>query len=742
MEDLTSWFVSQLERPGIQVFDVDLSTPRRSGKGYDEPSEELKPTSADLDQDCIHGVPKWWCATCMEQDRKQREYRSTHFDVFDLILPILQPPLGEDFDNPVQFPKELKDFQRSGVKFLAEHDSALLADEMGLGKTVQAITAARFLFRMGRVDKGLILCPRSVLADWEEHLREWASELRVVKVRGTKEQRQVMWSLPAHLYLTTYETLRQDLGGSLCSQDVTVNADGSHVITCPCEGCSQKLTVKERLFGVEVSCPTCKQDFTYNPILDTAPKQFDLVILDEAQRIKNPDTDISRAVRKVEAQHRWGLSGTPLENRLDELISIFAYLKPGLFRHNDSAWPSYVKQSIRPYVLRRRKAEALPELPAKWTDVIRLDLTEAQRVAYDRAEQEGVVALNEKGDSATVQHVLALITKLKQICNMDPVTKESCKLEYLSDALADIADQGDKALVFSQYPEKTLAHLETELHDYAPLVYKGSLSDRERELMIAKFKEVDGQNRVLLMSLKAGGLGLNLEQAHYVFHYDLWWNPASARQAEDRAHRMTQTRTVFVYTLLATKTVEERIHEIVSRKTSLFNEVIDDLSDTSLTKALSEQELFGLFGLRKGGTRASGQPFLFGDEKKRDLGEVSPLAFERIVAELYRRMGYDVRLTPQTRDKGIDIYAKRATESGTEQLAIQCKRYEAGVVGVEHARALYGVMQDQPAITRGVLATNSRFSGDCRTFADGKRIELVDGVRLKGLLAKYDLHEI
>jgi HJR/Mrr/RecB family endonuclease len=353
-----------------------------------------------------------------------------------------------------------------------------------------------------------------------------------------------------------------------------------------------------------------------------------------------------------------------------------------------------------------------------------------------------VVALSEKGDSATVHHVLALITKLKQICNMDPVTKESRKLEYLKDALADIADQGDKALVFSQYPEKTLAHLETELHDYAPLVFEGSLSDRAREDMIKSFKEEDGDCRVLLLSLKAGGLGLNLEQAHYVFHYDLWWNPASARQAEDRAHRMTQKHTVFVYTLLTKETIEERIYRIVSDKTSLFNEVIDDLSDTSLSKVLSEQELFGLFGLHKGGTKASGQPFLFGDEDKGDLGEVTPQAFERIVAELYRRMGYDVRLTPQTRDKGIDIYAKRATESGTEQLAIQCKRYETGVVGVEHARALYGVMQDQPAITRGVLATNSRFSNECRAFAGGKRIELIDGVRLTGLLAKYDIRGV
>jgi transcription elongation factor Elf1 len=381
-EDLTHWFVSQLERPGILAVGVDLCAPRRSGKEYVETKEELERTSTDLEQDCIHGAPKWWCSICREQEREEREHRSSTVDIFDLILPILQPPLGESFDNPVQLPKELKDFQRSGVKFLAEHDAALLADEMGLGKTVQAITAARLLFRMGKVAKGLVLCPRSVLTDWEEHIHEWASELRVVKVRGTKEERQVKWSLPAHLYLTTYESLRQDLSGSL-RNDVTVEADGRHVMMCPCEGCSARVSVEERYFGIRVTCSICKQDFTYNPILDTAPKQFDLVVLDEAQRIKNPNTDISRAVRKVEAHHRWGLSGTPLENRLDELISVFAYLKPGLLHYNDSARPSYVKETIRPYMLRRRKAEAMPQLPEKWTDVLRLDLTRAQRVTNE-----------------------------------------------------------------------------------------------------------------------------------------------------------------------------------------------------------------------------------------------------------------------------------------------------------------------------------------------------------------------
>ncbi len=742
VEDLTLWLREQLSYPEIESFSVLLDIPRKAGKSYQQSEAEGKQAALfelDGDKDCIHGLKKSWCAICIQKEKQERERTSSHVDLFNLIFPILQPPLGESFDSPIAFPlgRELYPFQREGVKFLIEHERALLGDEMGLGKTQQAITTLRFLFRMGKITNGLIICPKSVLTHWERTLWDWAPELRVIKVRGLKEQRQTSWNCPAHIYLTTYETLRQDSATSLVDSEVIINSDGSHSITCPNVGCPQRLQMDKEIFGIQVRCPTCKHLFTYTPAEDIARKQFDLIILDEIQKIKNPSAAITKATRQINASYRWGLSGTPLENRLEELISIFAYLKPGLLHYNDVARPLKVKEAIKPYFLRRRKTDVLPDLPEKVYEEVWLELSPAQREAYNRAEQDGIVALNEQGDSITIQHILALITKLKQICNIDPASKESCKLECLLKKLEEISEQDDKALVFSQYPNKTLKFLEPELKQFNPLLYHGSLSDFQRDEIVRKFQDEE-DSKVLLMSVRAGGLGLTLTKANYVFHFDLWWNPSVAAQAEDRTHRIGQEKTVFVTYLLTQYTIEDRIQNILKRKRELFRAVIDDLSDTNLSKVLTEEELFSLFNLQKAKpTIAKGMP------KSRmvtteSLGQISPQQFEKLIADLYEKMGYQVRLTSQTRDRGVDVFAKRVSESGTESLAIQCKHYPMGTVGVEHARSLYGVIQDQPSITRGVLITTGGFSKECKEFTKGKRIELFDGKYLCGLLEKYD----
>lgn len=743
IEDLTVWLKEQLSYPEIELFSTVLNVPRKAGKVYQQTdTEEKQATLFDLEEGgmtCIHGLKRSWCSICIEKEKRDRKGASSWADLFDIILPLLQPPLGENFDSPIAFPPgmELYPFQREGVKFLASHERALLGDEMGLGKTQQAIIATRFLFRMGKISNGLILCPKSVLTFWERAIWDWAPELRVVKTRGLKEQRELSWNTPAHLYLTTYETLRQDLADSLPKDDVVINSDGSHTINCPNDACSQTLRIESELFREEIICPTCKHEFIYSPVEDIAKKKFDLIILDEIQRIKNPGAKITKAARQINAFFRWGLSGTPLENRLEDLISIFAYLKPGLLHYDDTARPLKVKESIKPYFLRRRKADALPELPEKVHQEVWLELSPEQREAYERAEQEGIVALNQQGDSVTVQHILALITKLKQICNIDPASSESCKLEYLLERLDEILDQDEKALVFSQYPHKTLKFLEPALKRFNPLVYHGSLSNSERDGIIERFQKEE-DNRVLLMSVKAGGLGLTLTKANYVYHFDLWWNPSVAVQAEDRAHRIGQKKTVFVTTLFAVDTIEERIQNILKRKRDLFKRVIDDLSDTKISKVLTEEELFSLFNLQKArATKTKAKPSSgFAVES---LSQISPQEFEKLIAAVYQKMGYQVRPTSQTRDGGIDIFAKRVSESGTESLAIQCKHYTRGVVGVEHARSLYGVIQDQPSITKGVLATSSEFSQECKDFAKGKRLELFNGSYICGLLQKYDI---
>jgi HJR/Mrr/RecB family endonuclease len=692
--DFTAWLKDQLFYPDIKSFSMLLDKPRNAGKAYRQSTEKEQSSlfdTEDDDKDCIHGLKKSWCSICTQKEKHKKETASSQVDLFDLIFPILQPPLGENFDSPIAFPYDLYPFQRNGVKFLAENERALLADEMGLGKSIQTIVAIRFLFRKGDITNGLILCPKSLLTDWEKKLWDWAPEIRVVKVRGTKEQRQISWNTPSHLYLTTYETLRQDISNSLGNSESE----------------------------------------------DVAKKEFDIAILDEIQKIKNPSADVTKATRQLIARRSWGLSGTPLENRVEELISIFAYLKPGLLHYDDAARPLKVKEAIKPYFLRRRKVDVLDDLPAKNCDEVWLELSAAQREAYDRAEKEGVIALNEQGDSVTVQHVLALITKLKQICNLEPVSKESCKLEYLIEQLQEITEQDDKALVFSQYPDKTLKSIEPELSQFSPLVYHGMLSESQRDRIIDEFQNKD-DCKALLMSVKAGGLGLTLTRANFVFHFDLWWNPSVAAQAEDRAHRIGQKKPVYVTSLFTVNTIEEKIQTLLKRKRELFASVIDDLSDTNLSVTLAEDELFGLFNLQKG-KHSDSKKSASQKSSAELLSRISPQQFENLISVLYEKMGYHVKLTPQTRDKGIDIYAKRLYENGTEVLAIQCKHYPKGTVGVEHARALYGVIHAQPSITKGILLTSGSFSRDCKEFVDGKRIELFDVNIVCGLLEKYDV---
>lgn len=705
VQDLTEWLVQVCEFPVIEVVGISLAPPRKAGKAYGRPGDGPQQMTlfgdAEGDIECVHGIRKRFCSECIQRERvRQTQVRAVPtINPFDVIFPVLHPPLGDNLDSPVAFPqgKELYPFQREGVRFLAENEVALLSDEMGLGKSIQAIVALRLLSRQRGTLSGLILSPKSVLTDWEKKLWEWAPELRVVKVRGSPEERQVLWSTPAHVYLTTYETLSRDMSTS------------SEITTAP---------------GLRLS--------------DTATRGFDFIVLDEVQKIKNPDSNVTRVTRKVNARIRWGLSGTPLENRVEEIISIFAYLKPGLLRYEYVGRPDKVKEMIKPYVLRRRKMDVLAsDLPPKLPESVWLELTPEQRETYDRLESEGAAGLSRMGSAVTVQHVLALITKLKQVCNLDPETQESCKLEYLVERLDEISAQGDKALVFSQYPEKTLRSLEPKLARFSPLIFEGSLSDARRDRIVDTFQNSE-QNRVLLMSVKAGGIGLTLTRANYVFHYDLWWNPAIAAQAEDRAHRIGQKKTVFVTYLYTVGTIEERIDRLLQRKRALFHEIIDDLSDANLSTALTEEELFSLFDLK-----SPKQPTLAGSQLSRrridssSLNGLSPSDFEQLVATLYEKMGYSTRVTQKSSDGGVDVWAVRSADSGTEHIAIQCKHYPGRQVGVEHARALYGVITSHQNVTRGVLITSGEFSGACQDYARGKRIELVDMVRLTGLLEKY-----
>lgn len=464
---------------------------------------------------------------------------------WDALWPLLQPPLNFAFPESLDFPSDLRPYQIDGVRFLADSESALLGDDMGTGKTVQATVALRILFQKGKVSRALVVCPLAVLSSWESHLLNWGRVLKCVTIRGNKSERKLQWQTPGHVYVATYDIVREDAASLM--------ADGE-------------------------------------------PPEFDLVVADEVQKIKNSATATSKAMRSLIASRRWGLSATPFENRPEELVSVFGFIKPGLLIR-DRENPDSIRRKIAPFFLRRTKDVLKGELPEKVHDVVWLELGPTQRRVYDLAEQQGVIELEKQGEKVTVSHVLALLQKLKQLCNFEPKTGESVKLENLKERLEEVAEQGSKALVFSQFKDFGVNRIRSGLGLKGVLEYTGDLGFSERERVLKNFDN-DPACKLLLCTQAAAGLGLNLVAANYVFHFDHWWNPARTAQAEDRVHRIGQKKAVFVYHFWVKKTVEERIYNILQRKRAQFEEIIGPMSNAEGT-GLSEDELFEVFGLRR-----------------------------------------------------------------------------------------------------------------------------------------------
>jgi SNF2 family DNA or RNA helicase len=525
-EPATSRTIGHLEEGPLGSIDLSLRSPddlaaqrrnvmRRGSGGLEEGAEHLPP-------------PLW----------------KRLASVLQLPADLLLTPSG-----PIEWPGVLFPYQVDGVRTLLAREAILLADDTGLGKTVEAVAALRILALQRHIQAALLVVPAGLLRQWRTAINTWAPELRLSTIQGPAVERAWQWQSPAHVYLVSYDTLRED--------------------------------------SAKASSSPARR------------RTWDVVVLDEAQRIKNRDADVSRLCKRLQRRRAWALTGTPLENNLDELASILEFVEPSGEKSGTRlfAGPELLERQ-RAVQLRRRKVDVLPQLPPKLSSTISLTLGTQQRTSYERAEREGVYALESLGDGVRIQNVLELIVRLKQLCNVDPVSGTSAKLADMHERLTTLVAEGHRALVFTQFTDGTFGARAVAAHlaRFRPLLYTGDMSLERREEVIRAFKQ-DDSHRVLVLSLRAGGVGLNLQDASYVFHFDRWWNPSVERQAEDRSHRLGQAYPVNVYTYVCEQTIEERIDAVLARKRHLFQDVVDEVT-LNLEDVLTRDELLGLFNLR------------------------------------------------------------------------------------------------------------------------------------------------
>jgi len=469
----------------------------------------------------------------------------------------------EQVQPPILFNATLRPYQLEGLSWLqvlaANGFGGILADDMGLGKTVQLLAHICLEKENNKLKKPfLVVCPTSVLPNWISEVQKFCPHLKVVPYSG--QQRSARWpDVPsADLVISSYALVTRDI-------DLLKSVD------------------------------------------------WHGVVLDESQAIKNSTSQISRIVGSLRANHRFCVTGTPIENHLGELWSQFRFLLPGLLSDEggfqrffkrpieqlgDESRREILTKRIRPFMMRRTKNEVAAELPEKTTIIESVELEGGQRDLYETVRLASTKAVREEirknGFKQSQILILDALLKLRQVC-CDPrlvklsdarKVKESSKLELLMDKLIQLVDEGRRVLVFSQFTSMLdLIADELDKNDIHFVELRGDTTDRTTP--IAKFQNCEVP--VFLISLKAGGTGLNLTAADTVIHYDPWWNPAVEEQATDRAHRIGQTKNVFVYKLIAQGTIEQRMVDLQDRKRNLANSILDKTGSHKMN--FSEQDL-------------------------------------------------------------------------------------------------------------------------------------------------------
>jgi len=468
----------------------------------------------------------------------------------------------------------LRPYQARGVGWLHQMQhmkfGACLADDMGLGKTIQTIT---YWLKMESETPALLICPTSVVGNWAHEISRFAPNIRYMKHQGAnrlKEEAFVQAAEGVNVVLTSYALVHRDV---------------------------------ETL-----------QQITWSS-----------VVLDEAQNIKNPSTKQAQAIRQLPADHKIALTGTPVENRLSELWSIFHFLNPGYLgsqksfrsnfatpieRYGDQKKAAALKQLTAPFILRRVKTDTniIQDLPDKFENKVYCSLTSEQATLYEAAVRDEMSAIEDADDDMQRRGgILRMLTRLKQICNHPAqflqegeaatMANRSGKLTRLVEMLEEIREVDERVLIFTQYAQLgTLLQTYLRSHFVDEVLFlHGGTAAKKRDEMVRRFQSENGPP-IFILSLKAGGTGLNLTHANHVFHFDRWYNPAVENQATDRAFRIGQTKDVQVHKFICLGTLEERIDEMIDHKQALADQIIGE--GESWISELGNSELRELVALR------------------------------------------------------------------------------------------------------------------------------------------------
>ena len=461
--------------------------------------------------------------------------------------------------------KILRDYQKEGIEWLYTITKCgfggILADEMGLGKSIQTIYYIKEMLKENKDGKFLIVCPTALVYNWENEFKKFAPTLKYQVISGTKAtRREILASYKGNIFITSYGLLREDL------------------------------EVYEKI-------------------------NFECMVIDEAQNIKNPLAGITKSTKSIHASTKLALTGTPIENSVVELWSIFDFIMPGFlsslvkfqkkyqvkeFDEKTTQLLSKLKEQVRPFILRRLKSEVIKDLPDKIENKIYIDLNEEQKKIYAAEVQQAQEKMNEmieqNGFAKSKMMILSLLTRLRQICIdpsliMENYSGGSAKIESLLEIIREITSTGHKVLLFTSFKtalERIRALLDEE--DISNYTIAGDVKSQKRQMLVDAFNK--DQTKVFLIMLKSGGTGLNLTSADTVIHLDLWWNPQAESQATDRTHRIGQTKNVSVIKLICKGTIEERILELQEKKKILSDKILSEkLEDANYLSTLNEEDI-------------------------------------------------------------------------------------------------------------------------------------------------------